>query len=99
MRKLKDRIIIWPVYLDATKTTREGRRLPKRIALYSPTVQEVFDATKLLKLDPELRRDACHPRSWWTKSGYVIANRIGSKRETLRTLARKIGWLRTQREN
>jgi len=99
VRKLKNRFIVWPVYLDASKTESDGRHLPKKIALNSPLVQEIFDAAKALKLNPELRSDAHYPKNWWEKSGYVILDRVGSKNETLRTLAGKIVALRSRRKN
>ncbi len=99
MRKLKNRFIVWPMYLDASKTESEGRRLPKKLAMNSPLNQEVFDAAKALKLNPEFGSDARYPRSWWVKSGYVILNRVGSKNETLRALAGKMAMLRSKKKN
>lgn len=87
------------MYLDASRTESEGRRLPKKLALNSPLIQEVFDAAKALKRNPELGSDARYPRSWWVKSGYVILDRAGSKNETLRALAGKMATLRSKRKN
>jgi signal recognition particle subunit SRP19 len=99
MRKLKNRFVIWPQYLDASKSEREGRRVPKRVAVNSPSIQEICDATKILKLNPELKMDLRYPRTWWEKSGYLIIDRGGSKNQILKILAGKISTLRSQKKD
>ena len=32
----KDKIVIWPVYFDASKSRKEGRRIPKKLAIKYP---------------------------------------------------------------
>ena len=43
MRK-QDKMIIWPAYFDSTKTRRDGRRIPKSLAVPSPKILEIKDA-------------------------------------------------------
>ena len=40
MKKL-DKAIIWPIYFDANKTRRNGRRVAKNLAVQSPKIDEV----------------------------------------------------------
>jgi len=34
----QEKIIIWPAYFDSTKTRKDGRRIPKSLALPSPKI-------------------------------------------------------------
>ena len=97
MRKLTNKCVIWLFYLDASKTRREGRRLPKSLALNSPRLEEIVEASQSLNLNPNPNFEARYPRSWWQKSGYVIVDKIGSKNETLSLIAKKIAELRSKR--
>ena len=49
MRKL-DKAIIWPIYFDASKTRKEGRRVPKNLAVQSPKIAELKEAADKLGL-------------------------------------------------
>jgi len=94
LRKLRGKVVVWPVYFDASKTRSEGRRLPKRFAVDSPRVEEILEVSRLLGLNPELNAEARYPKGWWTRSGYVILDKLGSKSETLEMLAKKMSELR-----
>jgi len=98
LRKLKGKVILWLAYFDASKTRREGRRLPRSICLRSPSLQEIVKAAEVLNLNPQPRSDARFPRCWWAEGGYVIVDKLGSKQETLRKIAEKISeFRRTER--
>ena len=53
MRK-QDKIIIWPVYFDQTETRKNGRRVPKSLAVQHPKIVEVKTAVERLGLKHEL---------------------------------------------
>ena len=47
MKKL-DKAIIWPIYFDTSKTRKEGRGVPKNMAVPAPKILELKEATDKL---------------------------------------------------
>jgi len=89
----RDKITIWPVYIDASKTRNEGRRLSKDLGVNSPKLSELFEAAVELDLEPESVPEAAYPRTWWDKTGYLLVNK-SNKSKLLVELASKISVLR-----
>lgn len=98
MRKLEGKCIIWLPYFDISKTRDQGRKIPKRLALHSPNLNEVVEAAENLKLNPKLAEEKKYSKSWWQRSGYIILDKHGSKSRTLIELAKKISETRKRRE-
>lgn len=92
----RDKILVWPVYLDSSKTRREGRRVPLKMGVNSPRLLELVEAAEKLGLEPEPNPDAAHPRTWWNKTGYVLVKGISKKSRILMELASKISEMRLQ---
>ena len=86
MRK-QDKIIVWPVYFDSTKTRGDGRRVPKSLAVPSPKILEIKEAVEKLGLSYEVVLDAGYPRTPWLKKGMLLV----TKKESKEKLIRKIG--------
>ena len=82
--------MIWPVYFDTSKTKKEGRRVPKNVAIPNPNVSEIYEAAKRLDLDPELEADAAHPAFPSHRTGRVLIDADGSKTEVLRNLTKAV---------
>jgi signal recognition particle subunit SRP19 len=95
MRK-QDKIILWPVYFDSTKTRLEGRRVPKSLAAPSPKLEEILKAVERVGLRPEIVADAAHPSSPWQKTGLLVIPKKGSKAEILRKIAKELLNIRGQ---
>eukprot|EP00735_Rhodelphis_limneticus_P000702 TRINITY_DN11222_c0_g1::TRINITY_DN11222_c0_g1_i1::g.744::m.744 TRINITY_DN11222_c0_g1::TRINITY_DN11222_c0_g1_i1::g.744 ORF type:complete len:134 (+),score=14.77,sp/P49964/SRP19_ORYSJ/43.48/2e-24,SRP19/PF01922.12/1.4e-26 TRINITY_DN11222_c0_g1_i1:103-504(+) len=55
-------ICIYPAYLNAKKTREEGRRTPLDKAIENPTIQEIVEALKFLKLEHVVEEDKMYPR-------------------------------------
>jgi len=90
MLKDKTRIVIWPVYLDATKSRAEGRILSMKDSVKSPVLKEIEKAALELNLAPVVETDKAHPKSWWVKSGRVLVDRKGPKSIITKQIAQKI---------
>ncbi|MCS7112738.1 MAG: signal recognition particle protein Srp19 [Nitrososphaerota archaeon] len=88
--KLKNRVIIWPVYLDSRYSRKLGRRIPKHLAVDNPKLEELLEAAKNLGLNPESRLGKAYPRSWWDRSGYLVVDKKFSKQELLKKLAEEV---------
>jgi len=89
MRK-QNKIVLWPVYFDSTKTWLEGRRIPKSLATPSPKLEEIQKAVERVGLRPEIVADAVHPSAPWQKIGLLVIPKKGSKVKTLRRIAKEL---------
>jgi signal recognition particle subunit SRP19 len=89
MRK-QDKIFLWPVYFDANKTRTDGRRVPKKLAVSAPKLEELQRAAKKLGLQPEVVPDAAHPSSPWRKTGLLAVPKNEPKNETLKKIAENL---------
>jgi signal recognition particle subunit SRP19 len=94
----KGRFIIWPVYLDATKSRAEGRILSARDSVKSPVLKEIEMAAQELKLNPVVESDKAYPKSWWTVSGRVLVDKKGPKSVMVKQIAQKIIKMREQKK-
>jgi len=89
MRK-QDKAIIWPAYFDSTKTRKDGRRIPKSLAVPSPRILEIKDAVEKLDLDYELVQDAGYPKTPWLKTGMLLVKKKESKDQIIREIAKQL---------
>ncbi|RLI25498.1 signal recognition particle protein Srp19 [Candidatus Bathyarchaeota archaeon] len=95
--KLPGKAVVWLVYLDANLPRRLGRKVPRSLAVEAPTLGELVEACKRLKLEFQLRRDARYPRIWWGRRGYIIVDKFASKSKLLKALALEIRRLRSEK--
>lgn len=79
----KDVIILWPIYFDALRSRREGRRLPKKLCIRSPSLGMLEKAAKNLGLNYEVRPEASYPRLPWIKMGFIAVNKAGKNKSQL----------------
>jgi signal recognition particle subunit SRP19 len=94
MRK-QDRVIVWPVYFDATKTKAEGRRVPKNLAVPMPKLMEIKDAAERIGLQHEIVQDVGYPKVPWVKAGRLLVEKGRSKNETILRIAGQLSKTRT----
>lgn len=88
--KQREKILIWPTYLDANKTRSEGRKIPRRLAIESPRLKEIVEAAKSLGLKPVIKTDAAYPRTHWMKTGVVLVDKRDTKTQILSKISNKI---------
>ncbi|MCJ7423825.1 signal recognition particle protein Srp19 [Candidatus Bathyarchaeota archaeon] len=89
MRK-QEKVIMWPAYFDATKTRKNGRRVPRNLAVSSPKVSEIKDATDRLHRDCELVLDAAYPKMPWLKTGMALVKKNRSKDYTIQEITAQL---------
>lgn len=92
----KDKIILWPVNFDSTKTRTEGRRIPKAYAIQSPRIEELEKAVQKLGLQYQAVINAAHSKEPWRKTGLLIVSREGSKTQTMRKIAKMLPNIRAE---
>ena len=86
----QDRIVLWPVYLDSTKTRSEGRRVSKKLAVPAPKFEEIHKVAVSLGFRPEIVSNAAHPSFPWQKMGLIVTSKKGSKTQIIRKIAEKV---------
>ena len=83
-------IVLWPDYFDNSLSRSKGRRVPKKLAVNSPAVEDIAIAAKRLKLNPVIEADKAHPRQWWRKNGRVLVKPRARKEVILYSVARAL---------
>jgi signal recognition particle subunit SRP19 len=89
MRK-QDKVVIWSAYFDSTKTKKDGRRVPKSLAVPSPKILEIKDAAEKLGLESELVENAGYPKTPWLKTGMLLVHKNGTKEQTIRKIGKQL---------
>lgn len=89
MRKL-DKAIIWPVYFDVAKTRKQGRRVPKNIAVQSPKIDEIKLAADRLGLKNEVRPETHFPKNHWAKTGMLLIEKKEAKEKIIQKIAKQL---------
>ena len=89
MKKL-DKAIIWPIYFDATRTRKDGRRVPKTLAFQLPKIDELKLAVDRLGLKNEVRPEAHFPKRPWIKSGMLLVEKKEAKEKIIQKIAKQL---------
>jgi len=86
----RDKIVVWPVYFDSTKTRSEGRSVPKQLAVSSPKPEELGKAVERLGLQAEIVLDRAYPSDPLRETGFVTVPKRGPKTQLLRKIAEEL---------
>ena len=89
MKKL-DKAIIWPIYFDASKTRKKGRRVPKNLAVQSPKIQELKEAVDKLGLKNEVNLESHFPKMPWAKTGMLLVEKKEAKEKIIQKIAKQL---------
>ncbi|UCB60334.1 MAG: signal recognition particle [Candidatus Bathyarchaeota archaeon] len=89
MRKQKKKML-WPVYFDASRTRKEGRKVPKNAAIPNPSLDEIRRAVERLDLMPEVEAVGAHPAMPWRKTGRVWIQKEDMNGKVLLEIAKEI---------
>ncbi|HKW42806.1 MAG TPA: signal recognition particle subunit SRP19/SEC65 family protein [Thermoplasmata archaeon] len=83
-------IVLYPAYFDLGRSRDQGRRVAKKWAVETPTVEEVAAAAKALGLQPQVEDDKAFPSTPWRKEGRVLVRADYFKTSILQKVAQKI---------
>ncbi|MFB6194977.1 MAG: signal recognition particle subunit SRP19 [Haloplanus sp.] len=87
--------VIWPAYLDATKTRAEGRRVPLDEAVEDPTVDEIAEAVQQVGYDAVIERDKTYSREHEPRGRVLVRGADdASKTDLLQAVAAYVDILR-----
>ncbi len=82
--------VLWLEYFDAYNTRKNGRRVPKDLAIKNPKIEDLKNAAKTLGLNPILEIEKSYPKKWWRKNGRILVKKKYSKTKTIIQIARRM---------
>jgi signal recognition particle subunit SRP19 len=83
-------VILYPEYFTIDNSRKAGRRVPKKMALKSTSVEDISKAIKSLGLKPVVEKEKAYPRFWWKKRGRVLIETEMQKTELIKLVAEKL---------
>jgi len=89
---LKD-YIIWPSYLDKNLSKKDGRKLPKNLALDHPKFDEIKKALEAIGVKHEIEKNSRYPKEQGKDDrnlGRFIVEKKFSKNEILKKISKEI---------
>jgi len=86
----QDKVIIWTAYFDASKTRKDGRRIPKSLATPSPKILEIKNAAEKIGLNCELVMEAAYPKTPWLKTGALLVKKNEAKDQIIRKITKQL---------
>ena len=90
MSKRDRPIVLYPAYFDLGRSRTDGRRVAKKWAVESPTVDEVVTAAKALSLQPEVDAEKAFPSTHWRHEGRVLVRADYFKTSIVQKVAQRI---------
>ena len=91
--------VIWPAYLDADRSRREGRRVSLDIAVPAPTVEEIAAAAEQIGYAVRIEPEKQYPRDY-EGTGCVVVEGVedASKNDLVQAVAAYVAAMRDQSE-
>jgi signal recognition particle subunit SRP19 len=83
-----DKYIIYPLYFDEMLSRKNGRRVPKNLAVEKPTVEDIAKAAKNLNLHPIIEKESSHSARHWKKEGRILIDKKDTKQTLLNQIAK-----------
>jgi signal recognition particle subunit SRP19 len=97
--KKLDKAIIWPIYFDSAKTRKKGRRVSKNLAVQSPKITELKEATDKLGLKNEINLEAHFPKMPWAKTGMLLVEKKEAKEKIIQKIAKQLMKIKNQQQS
>lgn len=88
--------IIWPAYLDATRSRSDGRRVPRALAVVDPTVDEIAVAVQQVGYEPVVERDVAYPREFEPRGRVRVKDVDDAKNDLIQAVAAYVSALRDE---
>lgn len=85
----KDKLAIWPIYFDASRSRQEGRMVSLPDAVNEPNLDMLITAAIKAGFKPEIDREKRHPKIWHEEgaAGRIMISRAGPKSSALKRIA------------
>ncbi len=83
--------IIYPEYFNKSLSRSKGRRVPRSIAVNSPSPDEISEILDDLKIPNRVETQASYPSTWYRRNGRIIMPRQEwSKHKFLKRVGNKL---------
>lgn len=82
-----DKVVIWPIYFDSSRTRGEGRAVSEEHAVNSPNLEDLISAARKAGFKPEVEREKKHPSQWYEGSGRILIYKAEPKSAILRKIS------------
>jgi signal recognition particle subunit SRP19 len=97
--KKKDKIILYPEYFDSKLTRAQGRRVPLKNSVPSPTIEELALVSKRLGYDFERDPESSYPSNWWNEKGRLLLTKNDlNKNEVIKTISKILSKARERKK-
>ncbi|MFQ6060429.1 MAG: signal recognition particle subunit SRP19/SEC65 family protein [Thermoplasmata archaeon] len=83
----RDQIVIWPIYFDSRRSRKEGRRVPKKLAVPSPEIEAIAAAAEEAGYSVVLEEGYSHPFQAQSQKGRIRMAISEPKTQALRRIA------------
>ncbi|MEM3493434.1 MAG: signal recognition particle subunit SRP19/SEC65 family protein [Thermoplasmata archaeon] len=90
LREKKGFVVVYPEYLDASLSRTDGRKLRKELCIQNPSLEQIIQALKKLKIEHEVEKEKHYPSDAYAKRGRVLVKKTGSKLEILTRIAKAL---------
>ncbi len=87
--KEKDKQVIWLDYFDSNISRKQGRKVPKSLAISTPRLESIEEGLKRLGLKYEVH-PARHPKRHWKQTYYFQVEKKMKKQELLRRISEAV---------
>ena len=90
-----DHVIVWTDYINRNLSRKKGRKVPRDIAIFDPSIQELIEASRsagFTVTSDNTNESARFPRRPYVRTGYIMLEKKQNlkKSKTLRTIAEKM---------
>jgi signal recognition particle subunit SRP19 len=86
----KDKLVVWPIYFDSTRSRSEGRMVSTQEGVKEPTLDDIVTAALKAGFKPETEREMRHPKTWHESAGRILVPKKGPKSAALKRIARSL---------
>ena len=84
-----DEVIVWPSFIDANLTRSQGRRLPRKSCVRSPSVEEMLEAAVKLGLKARIEAKS-YPRRWHVEKKALVLEEKNARGDVLARISREL---------
>lgn len=85
--------VVWPSYFDKNLSKKDGRKLPKNLALDHPKFEEIKKALESIEINYQIEKNSKYPKEQGKEGrnlGRFIVEKKFSKNEILRKISKEM---------
>ncbi len=86
-------LIVYPEYFDYRLSRKLGRKLALKYCIKNPTLEEIAESARKLKLPIVIEEDKYHPANWFERKGRIkvyMPNKKYKKLVVLKAIAKNL---------